>query len=151
MNSDKDNNMGFPPWSGMDHLSYLKINPLIIENDKSFRLPKTSLVCSKCKGPVTKVSERIEIFGRHDHSFGNLGYPVELGCFRNADGCLGVQGVSHGYSWFRGYAWQIQVCKSCYTQLGWKYMSETESFYGLIFNTLREEESEEKDMYDPDE
>lgn len=148
MSSDNDKHMGFPPWAGMDHLSYLKVDPLIIEYDESYKLPDKDLTCSECKHPVTKVSERVEVFGRHDHSFRNLGYLVQLGCFRDAPGCLGVQGISHGYSWFRGYAWQIQVCRNCYTQLGWKYMSEDESFYGLIFNTLREEETEEENKYE---
>lgn len=148
MSSDDNKHRGFPSWAGMDHLSYLKVNPLIIANDKSYELPETELVCSKCKHPVTRVSERVEVLGRHDHSFGNLGYLVELGCFRNAPGCLGVQGVSQGYSWFRGHAWQIQVCRNCYYQLGWKYMSEGDSFYGLIFNTLREKETEDKNKDD---
>ena len=140
MSSDNERYRGFPKWSGMDHLSYLNINPSIIQNVESFKLPDKDLICSECKHPVTKVSERLRVFGRHDHSFRNLGYLVQLGCFRDAPGCLGVQGISHGYSWFRGYAWQIQVCRNCYTQLGWKYMSADESFYGLIFKTLKEKE-----------
>ena len=144
MSSDNDKRRGFPPWAGMDHLSYLKVNPLIFRIDKSYKLADKDLTCSECRHPVTKVSERIQVFGRHDHSFTNLGYLVQLGCFRDAPGCLGVQGISYGYSWFRGYAWQIQVCRNCYTQLGWKYMSEDDKFYGLIFNTLREKETEEK-------
>ena len=141
MSSDNDKHKGFPPWAGMDHLNYLKVHPLIIENDKSYQL---DLTCSECRHPITKVSERIEVFGRHDHAFTNLGYLVQLGCFRHAPGCLGVERISHGYSWFRGYAWQIQFCRYCFTQLGWKYISEDDSFYGLIFNTLREEETEEE-------
>ena len=140
MSSDNHKHRGFPQWAGMDHLSYLTVNPLIMENDESNILPDKDLVCAECKHSVTNVSERIEVFGRHDHSFGNLGYPVQLGCFRDAPGCMGVQGISRGYSWFRGYAWQIQVCRKCYTQLGWKYMGENESFYGLIFKTLKDKE-----------
>ena len=139
MCADNHKHKGFPAWSGMDHLNYLKVHPLIIENDKSY---SRDLTCAECGRPVTKVSERIEISGRHDHAFTNLGYLVQLGCFRHAPGCLGVERISHGYSWFRGYAWQIQVCRYCYTQLGWKYMSVEASFYGLIFNTLREEETD---------
>jgi len=142
MASDNDKRSRFPAWSGMDHLSYLKVHPLLIEEDRSDQFQDRDLVCSECKQPVTKVSERIEVFGRHDHAFTNLGYLVQLGCFRNAPGCIGIRGVSHGYSWFRGYAWQIQLCRHCHTQLGWKYMSDEESFYGLIFNMLREEETE---------
>jgi hypothetical protein len=122
----------------MDHLSYLEVNPLLIENVESYELADIELTCAACGHPVTKVSERIQVFGRHDHSFRNLGYLVQLGCFRDAPGCFGVQGISHGYSWFRGYAWQIQVCRKCYTQLGWKYMGDKDSFYGLIFKTLKE-------------
>ena len=132
-----------PSWEESDHLTYLEKRDSIFENEDDKKIRKKNLICANCKHPITKVSEQIEIYGRHDHTFTNLGYVVKLGCFRNALGCTGVQGVSHGYSWFRGYAWQIQVCESCYTQLGWKYMARDESFYGLIFNTLREEEPEE--------
>jgi hypothetical protein len=131
-----------PSWAGMDHLKYLQRKFSIFKNEEDRKILEHDLYCAECGLEITKVNEKIEIFGRHDHSFGNLGFLVQLGCYRNASGCNGVQGVSHGYSWFRGFAWQIQVCKKCYTQLGWKYMSEEESFYGLIFNTLREEEEE---------
>ena len=144
MSSDNGKRMRFPPWSGMDHLSYLKVHPSLIEENTFDHLRDKDLVCAECQRPVTKVSERIEVFGRHDHAFTNLGYLVQLGCFRDAPGCIGIQRVSHGYSWFRGYAWQIQLCRHCHTQLGWKYMSDEENFYGLIFNMLREEETGEK-------
>jgi hypothetical protein len=52
------------------------------------------------------------------------------------------QSIPNGYSWFRGYAWQIQLCRNCFTQLGWKYMSQEDSFYGLGFKLLREEKPE---------
>ena len=132
-----------PSWEESDHLTYLKRRDSIFENEDVKKIGGKNLICANCKHPITKVSEQIEIYGRHDHTFTNLGYVVRLGCFRNAPGCAGVQRVSHGYSWFRGYAWQIQVCESCFTQLGWKYMTKDESFYGLVFNTLREEETEE--------
>ena len=124
----------------MDHLSYLK-NSSVFEYDSNDPAGETALVCASCGHPVTSVSEKIDVCGRHDHAFSYYRQIVRLGCFRNAPGCLGVQGISHGYSWFRGYAWQIQVCRDCFTQLGWKYTSEDESFYGLIFETLREAES----------
>ena len=107
------------------------------------RSPSQVVFCASCGRIVTKVSEKIKVQGRHDHSFGNLGYLVKLGCFRNAPGCIGLDRISHGYSWFRGYAWQIQLCRHCLTQLGWKYMNPDDRFYGLIFGMLREEESEE--------
>ena len=120
-----------------DHLPYLKESPSLFK-DEADTLRKRILTCAACDHPVTSVSETINVQGRHDHTFRYYDTIVRLGCFRNADGCLGVQGISYGYSWFRGYAWQIQVCRNCYTQLGWKYMSEEESFYGLAFKMLRE-------------
>jgi hypothetical protein len=127
-------------WGEMDHLSYLK-NRSVFEEDSPEKAGETVLSCASCGNPVTRVSEKVEVFGRHDHAFPYYREIVRLGCFRNAPGCAAVQGVSHGYSWFRGYAWQIQVCGSCFTQLGWKYISPENSFYGLVFGTLREAES----------
>jgi len=129
----------------IDHLTYLKKKPSIFEDEDDNKMLQKSLICAACGNHVTKVSEKIEVRGRHDHTFTNLGYPVQLGCFRNASGCSGVERISHGYSWFRGYSWQIQVCGKCFSQLGWKYMSQNDSFYGLIFNMLREDEPEETD------
>ncbi|MDD5207375.1 MAG: cereblon family protein [Desulfobacterales bacterium] len=129
-----------PSWSKTDHLTYLK-KRMIFEDDRKDQPGETALACASCGHPVTSVSEKTDVRGRHDHAFSYYRQIVRLGCFRNAPGCQGVQGVSRGYSWFRGYAWQIQVCRNCFTQLGWKYTSVDESFYGLIFETLREAES----------
>ena len=130
-------------WAEIEHLSYLKMTPSVFKTEQDRKMERMNLICAACGLPVTKVSEKIEVRGRHDHSFRLYGDIVRLGCFREAPGCFGVQGISNGYSWFRGYAWQIQVCRKCFVQLGWKYMSRDDSFYGLIFNTLREEKPEE--------
>ena len=137
-------------WGVSDHLSYLEDRLPIFEDEYEKKIGRKNLVCASCGHLVTKVSEKIRVLGRHDHSFGNLGYLVKLGCFRNAPGCFGIDRISFGYSWFRGFSWQIQLCRQCYTQLGWKYMDQDESFYGLIFGMLREEEPEEDRGPDPD-
>lgn len=144
MGSDKSDDFSpqLPSWRGRDHLPYLNEKLLIFEDEDQEKLGKRILVCAECGHPVTTVAESIRIRGRHDHDFRYFNDIVQLGCFRRAEGCVGVQRISTGYSWFRGYAWQIQVCGKCYTQLGWKYMSEEGSFYGLVFKTLRETESE---------
>lgn len=131
-------------WGESDHLAYLDRRPDIFNHRDSRKIRETDLVCRDCGHKVTQVAERIEIWGSHDYTFGNLGYPVRLGCFRNAPGCIGTQRVSHGYSWFRGYAWQIQLCSKCHAQLGWEYMSPDDSFYGLIFGMLRESQAPEE-------
>lgn len=133
--------LGNSSWGESEHLTYLEKRLSIFEDEDAGKSGQKNLVCSPCGHLVTKVSEKIEVRGRHDHSFGNLGYLVKLGCFRDAPGCFGVERISHGYSWFPGYAWQIQVCRDCYTQLGWKFTTQDDSFYGLIFGMLREEES----------
>jgi hypothetical protein len=126
-----------------DHLTYLRWNSFIFEDEEDDEILQKNLLCATCGHPVTKVLEKVKIRGRHDYTFTNLGYPIQLGCFRNAPGCIGSGGISHGYSWFRGYTWQIQLCKNCLSQLGWIYMSEHDRFYALVFKMLREEESKE--------
>jgi len=134
---------GESPWGKSDHLTYLENRLSIFEDEYSEKTGHKDLVCASCGHFVTKVSEKIEVRGHHDYSFGNLGYLVKLGCFRNAPGCIGLTRISNGYSWFRGYAWQIQVCQHCNDQLGWKYIKQDNRFFGLIFGMLREEEPEE--------
>jgi len=129
----------YPSKEDMDHLTYLEKRPSLLQHDQDDRLRGWRLVCASCGHPVTTVSERVEVRGRHHHDFPYYGHIVRLGCYRNASGCVGVERISNGYSWFRGYSWQIQLCRNCYTQLGWKYMSQEDSFYGLVFKLLREE------------
>jgi hypothetical protein len=123
----------------------LKEGLLVFEDEDDEKSRKRILTCADCGHLVTRVSERVKVRGRHDHDFRYFNETVHLGCFRNAQGCIGVQRISKGYSWFRGFAWQIQVCEKCFSQLGWKYMSEDESFYGLILKMLREIESEDSE------
>ena len=128
----------------VEHLSYLNRPPSLFEDDQDEAVKQTRLLCAACGHPVTKVAEKTEVFGRHDHAFPYYNQTVQLGCFLDAPGSIGVERISYGYSWFRGYAWQIQVCANCYAQLGWKYMSQDDSFYGLVFNTLREAAPEDE-------
>jgi hypothetical protein len=128
----------------VEHLTYLNRPPALFDDEEDEALNQTRLLCTACGHPATGVAEKTEIFGRHDHAFRYYNEVVQLGCYRNADGCIGVDRISHGYSWFRGYAWQIQLCKNCSTQLGWKYMTDDDSFYGLVFDSLSEETEEER-------
>jgi hypothetical protein len=133
----------YPSKEDTDHLAYLEKRPSLFRHDEDDGLGEWRLVCASCGHLVTTVSERMDVRGRHHHDFPYYGHIVRLGCYRNAPGCVGVERVSHGYSWFRGYEWQIQLCRNCHTQLGWKYMSQEESFYGLVFKLLREEKPAE--------
>ena len=136
----------YPSKEDMDHLTYLDKRPSIFEHEEDDNLREWRLVCASCGHLVTRVSEKIDFRGRHNHDFPYYGSIVRLGCYRNAPGCVGVERISDGYSWFRGYSWQIQLCRNCYTQLGWKYMSQDDSFYGLVFKMLREEKPVEDNV-----
>ncbi|MFH1122299.1 MAG: cereblon family protein [Pseudomonadota bacterium] len=132
-----------PSKEDIDHLTYLEKKPSIFEHEEDDNIREWRLVCASCGHLVTRVSEKIDFRGRHHHDFPYYGHVVRLGCYRNAPGCVGVERISNGYSWFRGYSWQIQLCRNCHIQLGWKYMSQDDSFYGLVFKLLREEKPEE--------
>lgn len=133
-----------PAYKKIEHLTYLNRLPSLFEDESDEDWRQTRLLCAACGHPVTQVAQKKDIFGRHDHAFPYFNQVVQLGCYAEAPGCLSVERISYGYSWFRGYAWQIQVCQNCYTQLGWKYTSPDDAFYGLVFHALREETPEEK-------
>jgi len=133
----------YPSTEDVDHLTYLERRPSIFDREADEGIRGWRLVCASCGQPVTTVSEKIEVRGRHHHDFPYYGHLVRLGCYRHAPGCVGVPRISNGYSWFRGYSWQIQLCRNCHVQLGWKYMSQDDDFYGLVFKTLREEKPAE--------
>ena len=146
MNADREKGIS-PAYLKDDqtsHLTYLKWNFSLFDNEEDEKIRQKDLVCAACGHPITKVAEKIEVRGKHDYGFTNLGYPIVLGCYRHAPGCVGINRVSHGYSWFRGYAWDIQLCENCHTQVGWKYMGPKDIFYGLVFKMLQEADPKEK-------
>lgn len=103
------------------------------------------LRCRACRFPVTDSGARIEIGGRHGHTFFNPhGLVFDIGCFSRAPGC-GVFGKpSTEFTWFSGFAWRLAVCRGCGSHLGWFYSPEYDgsSFFGLIFSLLIEDEGE---------
>ena len=127
----------YPFKEDIDHLTYLENGLSVLAHVDQMR--ERRLVCASCGHLVTTVPEKIDVRGRHHHDFPYFDAVVRLGCFRNAPGCVGIERISHGYSWFRDYSWQIQLCRNGYTQLGWKYVPEDDSFCGLVFQMLREE------------
>jgi len=139
----------YPSKEDRDHLTYLEERVSILGPEEEDKMREWPLVCASCGHPVSKVAEKIKVHGRHDHDFPYYGSVVRLGCYRNAPGCVGVERISNGYSWFRGYSWQIQLCRNCYVQLGWKYMSRDDSFFGLVFKMLREEKPQEDEGVAP--
>ncbi len=133
----------YPATEDLDHLTYLDKGSSLFEDGAGDSMKEWRLICAHCGHLVTTVGEKIEVLGRHHHDFPYYGDIVRLGCYRNAPGCVGIERVSNGYSWFRGYSWQIQLCLNCHIQLGWKYVSHDDSFYGLVFKMLREKKTGE--------
>lgn len=74
--------------------------------------------------------------GRHQHAFFNpAGIAFELRCFRQASGAVPCGEPSAEFTWFSGYCWQIALCATCQSHLGWLFTSDS-AFYGLIATRL---------------
>ena len=102
------------------------------------------LACAKCKHPITKDADRIEVNERHAHDVVNQhGYGFHLGCFDRAPGAAQHGEQTSHWSWFSGYRWQMEYCGGCYTHIGWMFLSNTRRFHGIILDRLIEIDSEE--------
>ena len=101
--------------------------------------PGKGIRCAFCLAKVTRVSEQIEVWGHHRHTFANpSGIIFEIGCFRLAPGCLYFGAPSTEFTWFKDHSWQIAGCKACQSHLGWlfRHTSGSRQFHGLILNRL---------------
>ena len=102
------------------------------------------LRCVRCRAPITTVSERIDVNGRHIHVYDNpADITFEIGCFRKASGCIAAGRPTTEFTWFAGFAWQIALCRTCGGHLGWSFSSAGKpGFYGLIIDRLVEDSPE---------
>jgi hypothetical protein len=95
------------------------------------------LFCALCRHPITHQDERIEVNGGHRHRCTNpAGYTFEIGCFREAGGCIVVGAATEAHTWFKGYAWKIALCASCERHIGWRFEARADHFHGLILDRL---------------
>ena len=101
--------------------------------------PNDPLFCKVCGQAITGRDQRIAVNDSHAHTFFNpAGIVFELGCFRNAFGCIVAGDVTAEFTWFAGYLWRFALCSQCRAHLGWFYERGDHSFYGLILTTLTE-------------
>ncbi|HET9931771.1 MAG TPA: cereblon family protein [Polyangiaceae bacterium] len=99
----------------------------------------SSLVCAHCGAFVTSREQRIEIDGEHAHTFVNpAGMIFRIGCFAVAPGVASVGEGSGDFTWFRGFVWQVALCRGCGEHLGWLFSSNAMRFFGLILDRLAE-------------
>jgi hypothetical protein len=97
------------------------------------------LACHRCLSTVTDGSQRITVGGAHAHHFVNPhGIEFHVGCFADAGGCVAASGASTYWSWFPGFAWQVELCAGCGEHLGWLFRSADAVFHGLILDRLIE-------------
>lgn len=95
------------------------------------------LLCRTCRSRITHEDHRIEVNGAHEHTFVNPGgFVHRIGCFAVATHLGEVGQPDPSFSWFPGFTWQIVVCKSCRTHLGWLYRCAGERFSGLLLDQL---------------
>jgi hypothetical protein len=91
------------------------------------------LRCVACGHSLAPASARVDVEGKHEHTFVNPGgHEFTIRCFREAPGCNGAGAEETFWSWFRGFAWRIALCGGCGTHVGWSYRGEASSFWGLI-------------------
>ncbi len=94
------------------------------------------LRCYRCESRVTRADNCLEVSGAHEHEFMNpSGVRFRVGCFSAAVGCRPEGERSTVWTWFPGFAWQIELCRSCGAHLGWSFHAAT-SFYGLVLAHL---------------
>jgi hypothetical protein len=98
------------------------------------------LLCKQCLQAITHRSHQIIVNGAHEHTFANPhGIVFEIGCFKSAIGCGYVGQPTDEFSWFKGFIWQVAVCGSCITHVGWLFTSSSiDSFIGLILDRIVE-------------
>lgn len=98
------------------------------------------IVCRQCHTRITGAGQRITVEGSHKHTFANpSGVVFEIGCFRTTIGCALMGPPSTDFAWFAGHSWQIAICSSCQTHLGWLFRAPGGSnFFGLILDRIKE-------------
>lgn len=94
------------------------------------------LRCAACGARVTRERAGLVVNGAQEHSFLNpSGLRFVVSCWSSAPGCVAEGERSTVWTWFPGFAWQVELCRSCATHLGWSFHATT-SFYGLIKDRL---------------
>jgi hypothetical protein len=104
----------------------------------------SALVCVRCEHVITTSESAIEIGGLHEYTQVNPGgYVWNFRCFAAAPGCVCRGAPSAEFSWFPGYAWQVEHCARCDLHLGWRFGGQEPTFHGLITERLVEASRDE--------
>jgi hypothetical protein len=99
------------------------------------------LCCRDCGKRVTRETWLVVRAGNAAHRFRNpAGEDFHLRCFSEAPGATAIGEASDFFSWFPGYVWQMALCTGCQTHLGWRYLGDAGTFWGLITDKLASSE-----------
>lgn len=111
----------------------------LTELEKTFaRIEFQNILCASCLFRITSTEFTYFVNGQHEFTFKNpssLSYSIRL--FSKADGCIDIDIPTIQFTWFPGFAWNFAICVNCKTHLGWKYHSNSISFFGLITDKLK--------------
>jgi len=128
----------FRPPSGKRDENNSKI--IFIEEDQNEKntFKKEFILCRACNHKITTHQEIISVNGSQHHTFANPnGIIFDIRCYKTAPGCLNTGPFTEEFSWFKGYKWRISICASCFTHLGWLFLSsKNDFFFGLIMDRL---------------
>ncbi len=108
-----------------------------LREDKEER--KDYIHCAACSHVITRLSDRMEVNGRHEHHCVNpYGLEFHIGCFQEALGCAISGSPQAADSWFLGFRWRLANCAECGRHLGWYFDRQGgEFFYGLILDRIQ--------------
>ena len=96
------------------------------------------LECLHCNQKVTRTLDRLDVDGKHIHSFINpAGVIYRIGCFGSAVGVVEVGEASDVFTWFAGCVWRVALCLGCGRHLGWGFHGGGSQFYGLVLAQLK--------------
>jgi hypothetical protein len=98
------------------------------------------LLCVDCGHRIAPLRAATSVTGAHQHELVNPSAIVfVVRCFTHAPGCMPVGERSTQWTWFPGYAWQIELCRGCAGHVGWSFHATGKSaFYGLIRDRVLE-------------
>ena len=99
------------------------------------------IVCRQCRQRLTQANHGLSVDGSHQHTFANpSGVVFEIACYYPVSGISLVGSTSSEFAWFSGHTWQIGICATCRTHLGWLFRdASTQVFYALIVDRIMEE------------
>jgi len=95
--------------------------------------------CVLCDGRIARDAARMSVNGSHVHDFMNpAGLRFQVMCFSAAQGCVGDGERSSVWTWFPGFEWEAEMCRTCGAHLGWSFHNAApQTFYGLIADRLK--------------